>query len=104
MEFKNYFFAMSGEDRKLFAQTVGSSVGHLNNCAYGYVPFGPALCLAIERKTRKQITRGQLRPNDGHLIWPDVKQSVTFQSKRQSGHLIWPKFKQVKPNITKQGE
>ena len=74
MDFKNYLYAMTKPERMVFAAKVGTSLGHLTNCAYGFATFAPELCLAIERKTRKQITRGQLRPKDGHLIWPDVKQ------------------------------
>lgn len=73
MKFKDFFSVLSANERQLFAKSVGSSVGHLANCMYGYVPFGPALCLSIERKTRKQVTRAELRPLDAHTIWPDVK-------------------------------
>jgi len=73
MEFKSYFFGLSVIDRKSFAKKASSSVGHLTNCAYGYAPFSPALCLSIERQTNGQVKRSQLRPKDGHLIWPDVK-------------------------------
>ena len=74
MDFKNYFYAMTKPERVIFAKKVGTTVGHLKNCAYGYAKYSPEVCLAIERKTHKQITRGQLRPDDGHLIWPDVKE------------------------------
>ena len=29
-------------------------------------------CLAIERATEGAVTRRDLRPDDAHLIWPDV--------------------------------
>lgn len=30
-------------------------------------------CLAIERATQGAVTRQDLRPDDAHLIWPDIK-------------------------------
>ena len=73
MQFKNYFFGLSTEDRKDFATKVGTSVGHLTNHSYGYVPLAPALCVAIEQTTRKAVTRQELRP-DWRLIWPELIQ------------------------------
>lgn len=32
----------------------------------------PANCLAIERATNGVVTRRDLRPDDAHLIWPDI--------------------------------
>jgi DNA-binding transcriptional regulator YdaS (Cro superfamily) len=29
-------------------------------------------CLAIERATEGAVTRRDLRPDDAHLIWPDI--------------------------------
>ncbi len=29
-------------------------------------------CLAIERATQGLVTRRDLRPDDAHLIWPDI--------------------------------
>jgi len=36
----------------------------------GRIP-GPAYCVAIERATGGLVTRLDLRPHDGHLIWPE---------------------------------
>ena len=32
----------------------------------------PRYCLAIERATEGAVTRRDLRPDDAHLIWPDI--------------------------------
>lgn len=32
----------------------------------------PATCVAIERVTGGLVTRADLRPNDWHLIWPEL--------------------------------
>lgn len=72
MDFKKYFFGLTVSERKVFAGKVKTTVGHLNNCAYGYTRFGPALCLAIEINSGV-VSRSDLRPEDCHLIWPDLK-------------------------------
>jgi DNA-binding transcriptional regulator YdaS (Cro superfamily) len=33
---------------------------------------GPVYCLAIERATDGAVTRRDLRPDDWHLIWPEL--------------------------------
>jgi DNA-binding transcriptional regulator YdaS (Cro superfamily) len=72
MSFKHFFFAMSQADRAVFAESVGTSVGHLNNFCYGLTTLAPIVCTAIERESAKQITRRDLRPADCEAIWPDL--------------------------------
>lgn len=36
-------------------------------------------CLAIERATNGAVTRRDLRPDDFHLIWPDLTAQPTTQ-------------------------
>jgi len=38
---------------------------------YGGRKPSPAYCVAIERATGGLVTRLDLRPHDGHLIWPE---------------------------------
>ncbi len=40
--------------------------------AYGGRRPQPRYCLAIERATSGAVTRRDLRPDDAHLIWPDI--------------------------------
>lgn len=72
MDLKTYFFGLTPEERSKFALDVGTTPKHLTNVAYGYKPLNPAVCSAIEKATRKKVTRRELRPNDFHLIWPDL--------------------------------
>lgn len=37
----------------------------------GRVP-GPELCVLIERATGRRVMRWNLRPDDWHLIWPEL--------------------------------
>jgi len=56
-------------------------------------------CLAIERATGGRVTRGELRPHDAHLIWPDIASGSaehsggnpeTFRPAAGAGGNIWP--------------
>lgn len=41
---------------------------------------GAALCVAIERATGGSISRKHLRPEDWHLIWPELAQACGPQT------------------------
>ncbi len=58
--------------REAFATRVGSTLGHLNNVALGYKPCAPLLATAIELDTERTVRRWELRPEDWHLIWPEL--------------------------------
>lgn len=72
MLFKTYFFRLNTQERKDFAEKVGTSVGHLNNFCYGLTTLAPILCTAIERESNGEVSRRDLRPDDYWLIWPDL--------------------------------
>jgi len=71
MQFKNYFFGLPPQDRKDFAEKVGTSVGHLTNHAYGYTPLAPAVCVLVEKESGAAVTRQELR-EDWAAIWPEL--------------------------------
>lgn len=41
---------------------------------------GPAYCVAIEKATAGAVTRQELRPDDWHLIWPELIAAPTHQA------------------------
>ena len=41
----------------------------------------PELSLSIERATDGRVTRSDLRPDDCHLIWPDLKAVASAEAK-----------------------
>lgn len=47
----------------------------LRQWRHGYGGRQPSAlyCLAIERATQGAVTRRDLRPDDAHLIWPDIE-------------------------------
>lgn len=59
-------------ERADFAVEVGTTVGHLNNVVYGTRVPSAALARQIAIKTRREVPEWQLRPEDWHLIWPEL--------------------------------
>jgi len=72
MELKTYLSNLSTESRKEFANSVGTTPGHLANCSYGYKTLGEKVCVAVEQKTKGKVTRQELRPTDWQDIWPEL--------------------------------
>lgn len=73
MELKHFLSQMTMEERKSFAESVGTSAGHLANVSYGYKPLDEKVCVAIEQTTAGAVSRQELRPDDWHLIWPELQ-------------------------------
>lgn len=71
MELKKFWLSLPTGERRAFAKSCGTSEAHMNNCAYGKT-VGPTLAVSIEQATHKAVTRPELRPNDWHLIWPEL--------------------------------
>lgn len=76
MELKQYFFDLAPVERISFAESVGTTARHLANVAYGYKPLDEKVCVAVEQKTNKIVTRQELRPSDWHLIWPELAEKA----------------------------
>ena len=59
-------------DQNIFAADCGTTIGYLRKaCSIGS-KFKPELCVIIEKVTNGQVTRKDLRPDDWHLIWPEL--------------------------------
>jgi len=76
MELKKYLFEMPPQERLAFAESVGTTARHLTNVAYGSRKLDEKVCVAIEQCTRKIVTRQELRPDDWHLIWPELAEKA----------------------------
>ena len=72
MEFKPYFFGLTPTEREAFAAKCETSVGHLQNVAYGFRPASAELAVLIERNSKKQVTRIDLFPERFSRIWPEL--------------------------------
>jgi|GEM_PF-1991668 len=55
-----------------FALAVGTTVGHLNNVAYGLRIASAALARRIADVSKGDVAVWETRPEDWHLIWPEL--------------------------------
>ena len=63
-----------------FAKAIGiKNLDQIRQWQHGYAKRkpSPGNCLAIERVTAGAVTRKELRPQDYHLIWPDLPKTKT---------------------------
>lgn len=67
--------ALVGGGRDALAQVIGVTPAALGNWKARGVPI--QRCIAIERATAGAVTRRDLRPDDWHLIWPELADSGT---------------------------
>lgn len=72
MRLIDYLKTMPRNARAELAIACGTTIGHLNNVAYGFKSSSPALSLALEEQTAGAVTRKEMRA-DWHSIWPDLR-------------------------------
>lgn len=60
-------------DRRLLAERCNTTAGHLNNVAYGDRTGSPALAAQLEKATGGKVMRWDVRQDDWHLIWEDLR-------------------------------
>ena len=66
---------LATRDRSVSAQlaeTLGISASLLCQMASGRAQISPARCVAIENATGGAVTRQRMRPDDWHMIWPEL--------------------------------
>ncbi|WP_323120012.1 transcriptional regulator [Burkholderia alba] len=54
------------------ARLLGVKPPTVQQWANGARPVAVDRCVAIERATKGAVSRIELRPDDGHLIWPEI--------------------------------
>lgn len=77
---KNFLRSMPAEEREAFAARCGTTWAFLRNVMYGQRTPNEKLCVAIERESRRKVTRLDLRPDDWHLIWPELSGPPSVRS------------------------
>lgn len=73
MDLKTYLSGLSQEARETLAHGAGTTYGHMRNVSYGHRPCSPELAAALERESKGAVMRWDLRPDDWHLIWPELR-------------------------------
>ena len=54
------------------AKKIGGHSSDVSSWSTGTRPVPVKFAVAIETSTNKQVTRQDLRPDDWHLIWPEL--------------------------------
>ena len=77
-----YLNAMSPDKQADFARLCGTTIRYLRKAISLRIRLGPMFCVGIERETRALVTRKHLRPDDWHLIWPELASARAPSSRR----------------------
>lgn len=72
MNLKTYLSEIERGGAAKLAVELGVSASFLSQMASGDAAISPARCVLIERTTEGHVTRKDLRPDDWHLIWPEL--------------------------------
>lgn len=56
------------------ARDIGAQSALISQWRNGVRPVPIERCVAIERATDGQVTRRDLRPDDWHMIWPELSE------------------------------
>lgn len=70
-----YLNSLPVAEQASFAQRCGTTVGYLRKAVSVGQLLKAVVCVAIERETRGQVTRKDLRPDDWQDIWPELVES-----------------------------
>lgn len=72
MKLADYIKPLNVDARRALATKCGTTWLHLRNVAFSGKPCGVQLAVALEQATNGQVRRVHLRPQDWHLIWPEL--------------------------------
>ena len=72
MNLKTYLSTLERGGASRLADALGVSISFLSQMASGSAAISPARCVAIEQATIGSVSRKDLRPDDWHLIWPEL--------------------------------
>lgn len=65
--------SLTPDDRKRLAEKTGANPATLYQSMTGKgAGYSAARCVEIERDSDLELRRWDLRPNDWHLIWPEL--------------------------------
>jgi DNA-binding transcriptional regulator YdaS (Cro superfamily) len=68
----NAYFLTGGESVAAFARRLGVPPALVSQWRTGVRRVPLERCVSIEQATEKAVTRKDLRPDDWHLIWPEL--------------------------------
>lgn len=69
-----YIKQLGKADRIAFFSAIGTTEGYVRKVASAGKLLGVAICVAIEQQSQRVVTRKDLRPDDWHLLWPELRE------------------------------
>ena len=78
-ELINYINALGAQERLVFAQRCGTTIGYMRKAVSTGQKIRAETCCAIERESGALVTRKHLRPHDWADIWPELAESGQHQ-------------------------
>ena len=78
MDLKTYLFNLSVSERDQFARDCDSTLGHMQNVAYGYRTASVEMAVCIESVSKGKVTRVEMFPDSYWKKWPELRQSGDF--------------------------
>ncbi len=85
MTLKSFITPMSGKARDEFAKRCGTTRGHLQNVMYGTKKCATNLAVSIERESKKEVRRWDLR-EDWRSHWPELITAVDAPPPKKEDH------------------
>lgn len=79
MKLKSWIKSEHGRSVAL-ARIIGVPQSFVSKMASGEKPVPFDRCIPIERATGGEVTRQELRPDDWHLVWPELSKTQAHQA------------------------
>jgi DNA-binding transcriptional regulator YdaS (Cro superfamily) len=95
MDFTQYIRNQRGNATQI-ANALGVGNAYISQLASGYRTISPVRAVQIEMLTNGLVTRQELRPNDWHLLWPELIKSSKRHPK-SAHHIVNQSPKGIRP-------
>ena len=81
MDLKTFIETSERGTATMLAEKINVSTSFLSQMASGAASISPARCVEIEQATCGIVSRRDIRPDDWHLIWPELKNKALKPAK-----------------------
>lgn len=77
MDLRDFVSSLKGVKRREFATKIGTTVGHLNNMAYGHAAVSALYAARIERESNGVVTRAECGVKGWEEIWFELAERLS---------------------------
>ncbi len=83
---RTYLKTLTPAEQAGFAERCGTTIGYLRKLVSINGKVRELLCARIEVESAGAVTRRDLRPDDAHLIWPDLAGTPQPSTAQEGAH------------------